>query len=141
MQTMNLATGHPTVLIVEDRSAMRIVLGEFVRSAFPGCAVHEAADGAEAISKFAGHRPQLVLMDIGLPDANGIDLTHRFKTEAPETEVIVVSYQGSSAHVAHALAAGAAGYVTKDRLLSDLVPLMSRCLGPSTAQRACPEPA
>jgi diguanylate cyclase (GGDEF)-like protein/PAS domain S-box-containing protein len=139
MQTINSVHGPATVLIVEDRSAMRIVLGEFVRSAFPGCAVYEAADGAEAISMFAGHKPQLVLMDLGLPDANGIDLTRRFKTEAPETEVIAVSYQSSDAHVTHALAAGAAGYVTKDRLLSDLIPLISRCLEPRAARRVCPE--
>jgi DNA-binding NarL/FixJ family response regulator len=119
----------PTILIVEDRSAMRIVLAEFLRECVPGCEVLEAADGAEAMELFDRHLPRLVLMDIGLPDANGIELTRRMKANRPETALIIVSYLNSAAHVEQARVAGAAGYVAKDRLLSDLVPAITSCIG------------
>lgn len=87
-----MQTGQPTILIVEDRSLMRIVLGDFLRGAFPGCAIHEAEDGAQALAQCAALKPDVVLMDISLPDANGIELTARLTAAMQEIKVIVVSY-------------------------------------------------
>ena len=115
---------------------MRMALSDFVWHAVPGCVILEAADGAEAMAAFNGHRPQLVLMDISLPDADGLELTYRIKETAPDTEIIVVSYLNSSAHVARAKWAGATAYVNKDRLLSDLVPAMSKCIERQAARGA-----
>ena len=118
------------ILIVEDRPVMRAMLREFVQNAFPDCAILDAANGARAMDLSVEHRPQLVLMDVCLPDANGIELTARIKAAAPGVAVIVISYLDGQAYVEQALAAGARTYVSKDRLLSELIPAIAGVLDP-----------
>lgn len=118
------------ILIVEDRPVMRAMLREFVQNAFPDCAILDAANGARAMALSVEHRPQLVLMDVCLPDANGIELTARIKAAVPGVAVIVISYLGGQAYVEQALAAGASTYVSKDRLLSELIPAIAGVLDP-----------
>jgi DNA-binding NarL/FixJ family response regulator len=118
------------ILIVEDRPVMRAMLREFVQNAFPDCAILDAANGARAMDLLVEHRPQLVLMDVCLPDANGIELTARIKAAAPGVAVIVISYLDGQAYVEQALAAGASTYVSKDRLLSELIPAIAGVLDP-----------
>lgn len=118
-----------TLLIVEDQETMRKTLHRFLQSAFPEWTVLEAATGADALAACAAHRPEVVLMDIMLPDADGIALTVQVKATLPEARVIFVSYLGGETHVARALAAGGSAYVTKDRLFSDLVPAILALAG------------
>ncbi len=120
---------HPIVLIVEDHPVLRRVMREFLQSAFPGCRFREAVDGAAALEACHACRPQLVLMDIGLPDANGVELTARLRTLYPGIEVIVVSQGSSEVHVERALAAGARAYVGKDDMVTDLVPAVAAAIG------------
>lgn len=116
------------VLIVEDQDNVRAALGELVRASFPRLRVLEAADAAVALEQFAAHRPVLVLTDIGLPGVSGVHLTRRLKQAAPQTVVIAMSIQTGRGLARRALAAGAAGFVGKDRIFEDLVPLI-RSLG------------
>jgi two-component system response regulator DegU len=95
-----------TVLIVDDHSLLRGVMRDFLQSAFAGCNFPEAADGAGALEACNAYRPQLVLMDICLPDANGIELTARLGTLYPGIRVIVVSHMSGEDYVQQALAAG-----------------------------------
>ena len=96
-----------TVLIVEDHSLLRQVMREFLQSAFPACRFREAADGAGALEACTAYRPQLVLMDVCLPDANGIELTARLEILYPGIRVIIVSHRTGEVYVQQALAAGA----------------------------------
>lgn len=125
---MNQAPQQPTILIVEDQSVMRALLRDYVQAAFPGCAVLEASDGAGALKSCAERRPSLVLMDISLPDANGIELTASIKAAMPVIAVIVVSYLSGQIYIEQARAAGARTYVNKDRLLGELIPAMATAL-------------
>ena len=118
-----------TVLIVEDHSPLRQVMREFLQSVFPGCSFREAADGAGALQACHAYRPQLVLMDICLPDADGIELTARLKILYPGIQVIVVSHKSGEVYVQQALAAGARAYVCKDHILTDLVPAVAAVMG------------
>ena len=122
-----------TVLIVEDHAPMRRALGEFSQNAFPDCEFREAADGVSAMEACNAYRPNLVLMDVCLPDADGIELTARLKTLYPETQVIVVSYRSGEVYVQRALAAGARAYVCKDHIVTDLIPAMAAAIGASPA--------
>lgn len=108
---------------------MRAALSDFVRQAIPECTTLEAADGAGALRSCIEHRPDLVLMDIHLPDASGIELTGRIKAALPAIVVIFVSYLSNMIHVEEALAAGAFGYVVKDKISTELLPLIERALG------------
>ncbi len=121
------------VLIVDDHSLLRRLMREFLQGPFPGCNFREAADGAGALEACNAYRPQLVLMDIVLPDANGIELTARLKTLYPGIQVIVVSQKSGEDYVQRALAAGALAYICKDHVLTDLVPAVAAAIGISPA--------
>lgn len=110
------------MLIVEDQDYMRQMLREFLQGAFPGKNILEAGDGRSALALCSERRPRVVLMDIGLPDANGIDLTEKIKAMLPETAVIIVSSNAGSAYTERARAAGAFAYVTKEAVHEELLP-------------------
>ena len=125
--------GQKTVLIVEDQALMRQSLRDFLQSAFPDCNLQVATDGALALEACKAYRPNLVLMDKCLPDADGIELTVRLKILYPELHVIVVSYRSGEVYVKHALAAGARAYVVKDDLLTELIPAVAAAIGIASA--------
>jgi DNA-binding NarL/FixJ family response regulator len=116
-------------LIVEDRPVMRAMLREFVQDAFPDCAIMDAPNSARAEELCAKHKPKLVLMDVCLPDGNGIELSARLKAADSGCAVIVISYLTGQDYVDQAQAAGAFAYILKDRLVMELVPAISQVLG------------
>ena len=113
---------------------MRAALRDFLGLTFPSWQVLEAADGAAAMRVFLELRPPLVLMDVCLPDVNGIELTRRIKALAPETTVVVMSIQNGAHIVEQALAAGAAVFISKDRIFTELAPLINRLATPPDTQ-------
>lgn len=118
-----------TILIAEDQALMCQSLRDFLQIAFPDCNVQVAADGASALEACKTYRPNLVLIDKCLPDADGIELTARLKSLYPGIQVIVVSHRSGEAYVKHALAAGACAYVVKDNLTTDLIPAVAAAIG------------
>ena len=120
-----LSSPSKTILIVEDRPVMQAMLCEFVRNAFPGYAAIGAGDGAQALEHCRRERPAVVLMDVQLPDANGIELTARLIALTPGLDVIVISSLSDAVYVEQALAAGARAFVPKDRLVTQLIPAMA----------------
>ncbi|MES2859065.1 MAG: response regulator transcription factor [Pseudomonadota bacterium] len=126
------------MLIVEDQAYMRRTLRRFLQSAFPDHDIHGACDGASALAQCRDHRPAVVLMDIELPDANGIDLTAQIRRMLPATAVIIVSNYASAEYARRALAAGACSYVTKDTVDQDLIPAVRAALASQPAP--APEP-
>jgi two-component system response regulator DegU len=123
-----------TVLIVDDQALLRNILRNFLRNSFPDFIFLEAADGASAIEACSTHRPRLILMDVCLPDANGIELTTRVKTLLPDARVIVMSYKSGEAYANRALAAGGWAYICKDRLPTDLIPMVADAIGRDPAK-------
>lgn len=117
-----------TILIVEDQLLMRNTLRKFLQPAYPEWAFIEAADGASAMEACAAYLPQVVLMDISLPDIDGIALTKSIKDLLPNVAVIFVSYLNGKAHIDRALAAGGCAYVVKDRLFTDLIPAIENAI-------------
>jgi DNA-binding NarL/FixJ family response regulator len=116
------------MLIVEDQDYMRRMLHEFVQSAFPEARVMAAADGSSALALCRDCRPSVVLMDIELPDANGIELTAEVKAMLPDTAVIIVSSHSGRAYMDRAKMAGAFAYVAKDTAYQDLLPAVKSAL-------------
>ncbi len=117
------------MLVVEDQDFMRQALRDYLQSAYPDAAIIEAADGAGALELCRSRSPQLVLMDVGLPDANGIELTAQIREMLPKTEVIIVSQHAGHAYVERARAAGAFAYITKVKVYRELLPTVGRALG------------
>lgn len=102
------------VLIVDDQT----ILAEGIKSVLETDAEIEvagiAADGAAAIEKCRVYRPDVVLMDIRMPNMNGVVATQRIKTEFPETKVIVLTTFDDSDYILNAINHGASGYLLKD---------------------------
>lgn len=117
------------VLIVEDNKAFCKALREFLALRFPQFEVHEARTGGRALEKFTRLQPRLVLMDIHLPDMNGMEITRRIKALAPEIVVIAMSMMADTYIAEKAQSAGAAAFVDKNHLFRDLEPLIARFIG------------
>ena len=101
-------------LIVDDSAAYREIMRESLKTFFPSMVIHEASEGNEAIQELDLFRPQLILMDIRLPDANGLHLTERIKTSHPDTKVIIMTGYDSVEYREAATRCGANGYLAKD---------------------------
>jgi DNA-binding NarL/FixJ family response regulator len=82
--------------------------------------VGEVADGTEAVSKAEELRPDLILLDIGLPTLNGIEAARLIRRLPSESKIVFVSQESSPDIVQEALNTGAAGYVVKTRVVRDL---------------------
>jgi two-component system, OmpR family, KDP operon response regulator KdpE len=111
----------PLVLIVEDEAPMR----RFLRAALVArdFRVAEAATAREGIVAVTAHRPDIVLLDLGLPDADGIDVTRELR-EWSQVPVIVLSARGREEDKVAALDAGADDYVTKPFGVDELLARM-----------------
>lgn len=84
--------------------------------------VAEAADGLEALQKAVELKPDLVLMDIGLPSLNGLEAARRILELVPESKIIFLSQESSADVIQAALNMGARGYVVKIKAASELIP-------------------
>lgn len=128
--------GSFDILIVDDHQPLRAVLRELLQSAYPGASIFEAADGARALEACASRAPALVLMDIGLPDINGIEVTARIKATLPKCKVIVVSQHAAGIYLERAREAGAFAYVGKGTLHRELLPAVARALASGAQPQA-----
>jgi len=94
----------------------------------PGLEIFEAADGLEAVRKADELRPDLILLDIGLPTLNGIDAARRILHLFPQSKILFVSQESSDQVVQEALALGALGYVVKMHAGRELLPAVEAVL-------------
>jgi DNA-binding NarL/FixJ family response regulator len=114
------------VFVVDDHEVVRLGLRAFL-DATPGIVlVDEAADGRTALHRLdelaaCGALPDVVLMDLVMPDPDGVAATAMIKKAHPGVEVVVVTSFGESLRVHRALEAGAAGYVLKDARVDEII--------------------
>ncbi len=124
----NNAAATLTVLVVEDyedtRHLMRVELEQ------RGFRVLEAADGEEAIARAAQERPDIILMDIGLPHTDGIAATRRIREDAAlrDTLIVALTAHHETEYRAQALAVGCDAYLTKPIDFDWLIDLLGRLL-------------
>jgi two-component system KDP operon response regulator KdpE len=98
------------VLVVDDETSIR----RYLRAALTalGFAVYESANGQEALNAVLTHRPDLIILDLGLPDIDGIEVTRRLR-EWSQTPIIILSVREAEQDKIAALDAGADDYLTK----------------------------
>jgi len=102
------------LLIVDDHPVVREGLRTMLSTDHTIEIVGEASDGAEAVAVVAEKKPNVVLMDIRMPNMDGIEATRCIKDEHPSTAVIVLTMYDNDANVIDAVQAGASGYLLKD---------------------------
>lgn len=101
------------VLLVEDHELYRMGLSMLLEKAEGITLCAEAADGAEGIKKARELNPDVILMDIGLPNIDGIEATGRIKDFNPEVKILIFTSRDSDNDVFEAFKAGADGYIMK----------------------------
>lgn len=109
------------VMLAEDHTIVREGLRALLAASARVVVVGEVADGRAAVAKAIEWRPEVVVMDLGLPELNGVDATREIKQQIPSTAVLILSMYSAEEYVRSAIRAGADGYLLKGSGLSDLV--------------------
>jgi len=109
------------VLLVDDDALVRAGLQTILAAAGDLRVVAEAENGAKAVSAVAGARPDVVLMDIRMPDMDGIEATGRIRALPDPPQVIVLTTFQLDEYVFGALRAGAGGFLLKDTAPADII--------------------
>jgi two-component system, NarL family, response regulator NreC len=109
------------VLLADDHKLIRTGLRRMLEQVPEFAVAGEAADGREAVALCESLRPDVVVMDIGMPNLNGIEAARQIKEKQPDANIVMVSMHSDEGYVLRALKAGARGYLLKDSAESDLV--------------------
>lgn len=121
---------HPAtaaILVVEDHELSAALIMELLRGAFPARPFHLAGTASLGLSEFVRLRPALLVMDIGLPDGSGLDVTRRIVALDPAAPVVMYSSDDSPVMREAAAAAGARAFVSKNTP-GELLPVVARLL-------------
>lgn len=114
------------VVIAEDHQIVREGIRTLLENAVSCEVVGEAGDGREALEVIAEERPDVLVVDLSMPQLNGLEVIRRVHENDPEVGVIVLSMHGDAGYVARALQAGASGYLVKEDTTEHLVEAIER---------------
>lgn len=109
------------VMIVDDHALVREGIIAFLRPIDDIEVIAEASNGLEAIEKAAKFKPDIVLMDIALPELGGIEATVEIKKKNPDIKILVLSQYDDRGYVSRLLKAGVSGYLLKHAVGTDLI--------------------
>lgn len=110
-----------TVFVVDDHAVVRDGLRLLLEAEPDIKVIGDAANGMDALSEVAQTCPDVFIMDIAMPEVNGIEAARRIREICPVAQVIVLSMYSTSEHIFQALQAGALGYVLKESAGTELV--------------------
>ena len=123
---MSSGTEAIRVVVVDDHPLLRKGIAALVNAETDMKLVAEASTGVEAIRQFRQHRPDITLMDLQMPDMNGIDATTAIRQEFPDARIIVLTTYAGDVQVVRALKAGARGYLLKAEVNEELLETIRR---------------
>jgi len=135
---------RPTnALIVDDEAHVRVLIRMLLKQLGVET-VWDAADGNEALEKAAAHRPQVILLDINLPQVGGLEVLAKLKAAHPAIPVIIVSSQSTMKTVIQTRELGAEAYVLKHAQKSEVLQMLSDAfdnISEAAAESGEPAPA
>jgi two-component system chemotaxis response regulator CheY len=121
-----------TILVVDDAAFMRMLLREILVA--EGYVVHEAVNGRDAVEKFSEVRPDLVTMDVTMPEMDGITALVRIRETDPAARVVMVTAQSAQGAINRTFDAGALDFITKPFQPAKLVETVRKCLATAPDQ-------
>ena len=135
------------VIIADDHSIVRRGLRELLEAEGDFEVVAEAGDIASAKRYLHGHKPDVLILDLNMPDGSSLEAIPAMRGDCPETRIVVLTMQNEPAYARRALSAGALGYVLKDAADAELVEAVRRAsvgdsyLNPRLGARLAAEPS
>ncbi len=118
------------VLIVDDAAFMRSMIADIVGKQEGFEVVGQASTGAEAVERYRELKPDLVTMDIVMPEMDGIEATRKIMQENPEARIVMCSALGQEALVIESIAAGARDFIVKPFTAEKVLQVLSAAAGP-----------
>lgn len=116
------------ILIVDDHPVMRFGVRQLIERRWPDAELGEAACLTEALEQVRTGPWELAVLDLSMPDASGVEGLVQLRRAAPTTRLLVLSMHDEAAYAARALQLGAAGYLTKEHAINELVLAIERVL-------------
>ena len=113
--------GELSILVADDHEIVRQGIRNILQPQSHWTVVAEASNGNEAVEKSTELKPQVALIDVGMPEMNGLEATRRIREALPQTEVVILSVHESEQTVREAVSCGARGYVVKSDAGKDLI--------------------
>ena len=118
---MSTANEPITLLIAEDHGIVRQAIVSILEIQDDITVVAEARDGLEAVELYQTHRPDVTLMDLRMPNMEGVDAIKRIRESNPNAQIVILTTYDTDEDIYRGLQAGARGYVLKDADFEDLV--------------------
>jgi DNA-binding NarL/FixJ family response regulator len=109
------------ILSVDDHALVRQGIGVLIGTQSDMTLVAEASNGREAVQQFRAHRPDITLMDLQMPEMNGLDAITAIRGEFPDAQIIVLTTYKGDVQILRALKAGAQGYLLKNTFHKELM--------------------
>jgi DNA-binding NarL/FixJ family response regulator len=110
-----------TVMIVDDHPLLREGIAAVIQGEADMRVVAEANNGHEAVESFREHRPDVTVMDLLMPEMDGVDATIAIRAEWPQARIVILTTYSGDALALRALKAGASGYLLKSLIRTDLL--------------------
>jgi len=123
------------VLIVEDFPAFRRFIRSTLGERLDLRVIAEVSDGLEGVRKAAEVKPDLILLDIGLPTIDGIEAARQIRKLSPKSKIVFLSQESSTDVVEEALSTGACGYVVKAKAASQLLAVVDAVISRKVVYR------
>ena len=123
-----MATPSIRIMVVDDFQEWRQQIRSILEARPELAVIAEAVDGLEAVQKAQELKPDLILLDIGLPNLNGLQAANRIHQVAPDAAIIFLTQNSDEELVQAALRSGAQGYVLKAKASSELLPAIEQAL-------------
>lgn len=109
------------VMVVDDHPAFRDGLSRLLQEENDLEVVGQAEDGEQAVELAHNLKPQVIIMDVSIPKLDGIEAARQIKNGVPESAVLLISAYGDQSYILAALRVGAAGFLTKDAPIEELI--------------------
>lgn len=119
------------ILLVDDHMVVRLGLRALIDSEPDMTVVGEAANGLEAIGQTAALRPDVIVMDISMPEMDGLEATRRIRADFPDSQILILTVHAQERYLFPVLKAGGAGYVLKSTVDTELLDAIRTVAGGS----------
>lgn len=117
------------ILVADDHAIVRAGIKQILTSINDISIIDEASEGSEVLKKASSEYYDIIVLDISLPDMNGLDILKKLKVEQPDLHVLILSIHSEEQYAVRVLKAGASGYLTKASAPEELIKAIMKIVG------------